>query len=1739
MMPDAYLCMHFHCDPIFTCPQAVHIAESVDLARQYVDIFRDEPGFRCILSEIDYVQGYWTTHAKDRDLFLRMMREGKIETSGSYSEPNESSVGGEALVRNFVYGQWFLVDYLGAEGSVYMPFDVFGHTRQLPQLLRKAGMNAAIWTKGSPSDPNPSIWVAPDGSRVVNQVSSYGHIDWGTSDQLDNLIRGRVAKADRLASAIPELAFRGSDFVSPPWWVVGGVDRLRENGIELSTPSKYIADISERHDKAEPRMVVTAREMTQYHVGTGLSRTELKIGHRLGEQIAIEAETWCTLATLFGEQYPDAVLDHAWRQLLYSQHHDSITGTSNDQSYLDLMSHLHEAVTESTSARETGLSALASRVRTDESEGEPVVVFNSTSLDRTEEVFASVPSGADAWEAVNENGESVPAEPVETPRGRQVRFVARDVPGVGHRTWWLRKSDGVTSHGTTESADEQVVIETPFARVTFDPRRGGGITSIIESESGRELIDTRSPYTANDLVCLKEGPGAEPSWEMHTSGGKFFSSTVAATVTAVRDSAGCTVTASHPFPDTDEVVRTVRLSDHSPRIDCTVDMVGYSGSRSIGEDRFTRPWGGTSESDRGVPEDRDMFGIYFPIGLDGMTPMWSDRFGQRAVRRSEGWLDYRTHQRTIESGCAMYSADQWIAATPSIAIVTDESGPTPMGVPLSMVRVVVPAGEFNDERDGIIEALAVRGITATPGVDSENTDSDLFQTKQVIALGGPSVNTWSAAALEGRGTVGSTRALGEITTETGRVIPTLVISGDEAEISREVEALLAQIAVDRITVSGGTDCTCSVRLDNAGLGVLNRGTIAASCENDGSLFMALQHSAYWCDWATPFYLGSPFVPERKTTRYEYAIVPFAGSWRDAHLPEVAQAYNRPMIARSEDRHGGSIDSKRRWLGVEGDGAMLSALKPAGHSAASMTGDVMDASRGTIVRVWNWSGNSSDVRIATWTGVESALITDLAERHADPLTVTDGAAVIVLGANAVETAELVLVNDGFTAPDANAALPDRRIESRWWLDNLGAAPLGNMAASVTLSGDLLPGESGLIELSVTNNRSDAPLKAEIEFACPDGWKIEPPSLFANLAPMGAMTVPVSVTTTCAGRLQAMLPTDGGTYTDTLEIGEVALPRVMVELTEDGVSVDIANESADNLVLRAEIVTPLEAWTEGLSLLPVDFAPCEVRIAAGDESHMDIPVSERFASESWAFVKISGHGRASYHRVPIRAQVSESGQTGAPITLHAALADVSFNAVPASNGIVSFTASLKSGAPAGVTDSPVLDVLKYWIVEPVENAGGLESSSISFGVIPSEIRSLESVQAARISLWQDGQWVEQPTVFDEQTWTLNVNTNAEMLGSRTIWTITGASCIEWQTRLGGRFFESAAWTGDIDGDGNEETVIGTAWNQVCMLNVDGTVRWRRRFGGWAWPSAQFAVADVTGDGFDEIIAAPPDRTLALLDRDGRFLWRKDNLPLAVKTTPVVHDINADGLPEILVSINDDGLRAFSADGRELWHHEVGRRISSAAVVDRDGTRILVSEAGRALRIIAADGSLIDRIEFAQGAATERLVPPPVPVDGPLPGIEGVLFAGHDGILRLLSHDGVEIWSIDLETPLVSEPIIMPRDGSDDPFIVIAGMRQKVFGITLAGEIVWTRTFNANIQGAPVAADMDGDGHDEIIVGAGRDMTTYVLRRDGSTWGSTPFCALWALCGAATVDDGAGRSIVLGGLNEHAMRLRPFRS
>ncbi len=146
------------------------------------------------------------------------------------------------------------------------------------------------------------------------------------------------------------------------------------------------------------------------------------------------------------------------------------------------------------------LKALSAAARV---EGKRIAVFNSLAWPRGGVVEAEFSGPAPRALRDAENGVLIPVER----DGGKLRFIARDVPPLGYRTYAFADDAAPVKSGL--SVDEKSrVIENQFFRVTLDPVQGR-IASVLDKSSKRELVDTRAEsgfgqyvheqFSANDM----------------------------------------------------------------------------------------------------------------------------------------------------------------------------------------------------------------------------------------------------------------------------------------------------------------------------------------------------------------------------------------------------------------------------------------------------------------------------------------------------------------------------------------------------------------------------------------------------------------------------------------------------------------------------------------------------------------------------------------------------------------------------------------------------------------------------------------------------------------------------------------------------------------------------------------------------------------------------------------------------------------------------------------------------------------------------------------------------------------------------------------------------------------------------------------------------------------------------------------------------------------------------------------
>lgn len=252
---------------------------------------------------------------------------GQVELQGGmWVECDSNMPDGESLIRQFLYGDDFFLQYFGHTSDVVWLPDAFGFTRTLPQIIAGVGKHyfattKLTWNRVNRFPYQTFWWQAPDGSRILSHISPEGTYCNDGSPLA-------VAKAEE-RNVQPET---GEALII--YGVGDGGGGPGEAHVQLALHSKGLAGMARtRMASAEDffgRLAAHAQDAPtvddelylEYHRGTYTSQREQKRCNREAERIMHLLE-W--MLAYYGR---DALVTHSmWRTLLLQQFHDILPGS--------------------------------------------------------------------------------------------------------------------------------------------------------------------------------------------------------------------------------------------------------------------------------------------------------------------------------------------------------------------------------------------------------------------------------------------------------------------------------------------------------------------------------------------------------------------------------------------------------------------------------------------------------------------------------------------------------------------------------------------------------------------------------------------------------------------------------------------------------------------------------------------------------------------------------------------------------------------------------------------------------------------------------------------------------------------------------------------------------------------------------------------------------------------------------------------------------------------------------------------------------------------------------------------------------------------------------------------------------------------------------------------------------------------------------------------------------------------
>ncbi|MEV2270556.1 glycoside hydrolase family 38 N-terminal domain-containing protein [Nonomuraea africana] len=382
----------------------------VALMDEVLDTMEREPAYHFTLDgQLACVDDYLEVRPEARDRIAALVREGRLAIGPWQILLDEFLCSGENIVRNLELGM-SRADKLGRAMPVgYLP-DMFGHTAQMPQILRLAGLEHACVYRGVPSSVRTDAfaWVAPDGTAVRTQYLPAG--GYGNGAHLFEAPGELEARAEQFVATMtrwqgesaPLLAMYGTDHSAP---VAGLPEMVSSLGARMDTLSGYITSLDGPAVGELPRVEGELRSHARANILPGVISVRAHVKQAMGRAERMVERYAEPLAALWGDSWPGRFLDMAWWRLVDASGHDSVTGCGVDDTAQQVAARIAEAEHLGQAVRDMVTSRLAAAVPSG-----GVLVVNPSPFPRAGVVLVEV-AGSDPL--VDASGARVPAQTLE------------------------------------------------------------------------------------------------------------------------------------------------------------------------------------------------------------------------------------------------------------------------------------------------------------------------------------------------------------------------------------------------------------------------------------------------------------------------------------------------------------------------------------------------------------------------------------------------------------------------------------------------------------------------------------------------------------------------------------------------------------------------------------------------------------------------------------------------------------------------------------------------------------------------------------------------------------------------------------------------------------------------------------------------------------------------------------------------------------------------------------------------------------------------------------------------------------------------------------------------------------------------------------------------------------------------------------------------------------------------------
>lgn len=484
---------HAHLDPVWLWPWQEGFQEVKATFRSALDRMNEYEDFIFISSSAAFYE--WLEQS-DPGMFAELqqrVKEGRWQLVGGWWVEADANIpSGEALARQALYAQRYFMEKFGRIATVGFNPDGFGHAGSLPQLLKKSGLDAYVFMRPMPHEKGLPArlfwWEGDDGTRVLGYRIPFEYCSWGSS------LEKHIA---RVTSEIhgpfkSQMCFYGvgNHGGGPTRENIESIFRLDTDPclpeLSFSDPEQYFAEAVQSGE----RFPVYHGDLQHHASGCYAAHSGVKRWNREAENRLLMAEKFSVLANwITGQPYPKD-LPQAWKDVLFNQFHDILSGTCIEPAYEDARQLYGEALAIAGRAQNLAIQSLAWRIHVEPQEKcRPLVVFNPHPWVASLPVEMEVPELPEQAVLLDPSDHEIPLQKIQsraTANGRaRIVFLASQLPAFGYRTYRFVPGSGQSASAEFDTSPTS--IANGQLRLEIDPQTGW-IRSLRDLQANIEIL---------------------------------------------------------------------------------------------------------------------------------------------------------------------------------------------------------------------------------------------------------------------------------------------------------------------------------------------------------------------------------------------------------------------------------------------------------------------------------------------------------------------------------------------------------------------------------------------------------------------------------------------------------------------------------------------------------------------------------------------------------------------------------------------------------------------------------------------------------------------------------------------------------------------------------------------------------------------------------------------------------------------------------------------------------------------------------------------------------------------------------------------------------------------------------------------------------------------------------------------------------------------------------------------------